>query len=230
MANNLLASESYRNKPFTVAVEGNIGCGKTTFLNYFNRHANICVLSEPVELWRNCRGHNLLGHMYNNPKEWSFTFQSYVQLTMVKNHMKSTNCPVKLMERSIYSARYCFVEKLHHDGFLSKASANVIDEWFQWLTKNAPIYVDLIIYLRSTPEIVYDRMVKRNRAEEKSIPLEYLKELHELHEAWLYHKTLFHCPAPVLTINANLDMSSMEEEYEKCETHILQKRALLPSV
>lgn len=48
------------NKPFTVIVEGNIGSGKTTFLNYFNKKDNVCVLAEPVDMWRNCNGHNLL--------------------------------------------------------------------------------------------------------------------------------------------------------------------------
>lgn len=48
------------NRPFTVTVEGNIGSGKTTFLEYFKKYDNVCVLSEPIELWRNCNGHNLL--------------------------------------------------------------------------------------------------------------------------------------------------------------------------
>jgi hypothetical protein len=46
-------------QPFTVFVEGNIGSGKTTFLNHFAR-ADVDLLSEPVEMWRNVGGHNLL--------------------------------------------------------------------------------------------------------------------------------------------------------------------------
>lgn len=48
------------NRPFTVTVEGNIGSGKTTFLEYFKKYENVCVLAEPIEMWRNCNGHNLL--------------------------------------------------------------------------------------------------------------------------------------------------------------------------
>lgn len=111
------------NRPFTVIVEGNIGSGKTTFLEYFNKYKNVCVLAEPIEMWRNCNGHNLLvsyilllitfrelaalqGHLYEDPKKWCFSFQSYVQLTMLQQHLKPTNCPIKLMERSIFSAKY----------------------------------------------------------------------------------------------------------------------------
>lgn len=47
-------------RPFTVCVEGNIGSGKTTFLSHFKKFDNITVLEEPVELWRDVSGTNLL--------------------------------------------------------------------------------------------------------------------------------------------------------------------------
>lgn len=47
-------------RPFTVCVEGNIGSGKTTFLSHFKKFDNITVLEEPVELWRDVSGANLL--------------------------------------------------------------------------------------------------------------------------------------------------------------------------
>ena len=55
-------------KPFTVVVEGNIGCGKTTFLDHFSKHSErVEVLTEPVERWRDVNGHNLLQLMYEDP-------------------------------------------------------------------------------------------------------------------------------------------------------------------
>lgn len=65
-------------------------------------------------------------------------------------------------------------------------------------------------------------MMMRNRAEEKSVSLEYLQALHQIHEDWLYHKTLFDIPAPVVVLDANLDKSVIQEEYLKCEPHILK--------
>ena len=49
-----------KTKPFTVVIEGNIGSGKTTVLNYFNKFHEVEVLQEPVDKWRNVQGHNLL--------------------------------------------------------------------------------------------------------------------------------------------------------------------------
>ncbi|XP_018566581.1 deoxynucleoside kinase-like [Anoplophora glabripennis] len=207
-------------RPFTVLVEGNIGSGKTTFLNYFDRHQNVSVLAEPIELWRNCDGHNLLGLMYEDSQKWSFTFQSYVQLTMLQHHCHRSSHPIKLMERSVYSAKYCFVEKMRRDNILSEASAAVIDEHFQWLINNPNTAADLIVYLRTSPEIAYERIIERSRVEEKFISIDYLRELHNIHEEWLFYKNLHYCPAPVIVLNADLDKSSIEEEYQKCHYHI----------
>ena len=67
----------------------------------------------------------------------------------------------------------------------------VLSEWFNFLV-SCPLMnfkVDQIIYLRTDPEVVYERIKNRNRSEENTIPLQYLKELHKLHEEWLVHQT-----------------------------------------
>ena len=55
----------------------------------------------------------------------------------------------------------------------------------------------LLVYLRTTPEVVYERMKVRGRSEEDSVSLDYLKQLHDLHEDWLIHGRK-HRPAPVI--------------------------------
>lgn len=76
--------------------------------------------------------------MYSDPEKWAFPFQSYVQLTMLQNHLELLNIPttndvnnensenvnknranaetffINIMERSLFSARYCFVENLYN--------------------------------------------------------------------------------------------------------------------
>lgn len=210
-------------RPFTVLIEGNIGCGKTTFLNHFKKFEDVCVLTEPIQMWRDCRGHNLLNLMYQDTNNWSFPFQSYVILTMLQMHSLKIDKPIKLMERSMYSARYCFIEKMTKDGKMLPAASAVLDEWFTWLDSNTDIPVDLIVYLRSSPDVAYERIKTRNRSEETSIPFDYIKELHKYHEDWLYYNTSFSLPAPVLTLNADLDISTIKDEYDKFEPCILNK-------
>lgn len=54
-------------RPFTVCVEGNIGSGKSTFLEHFRQFPCVAVLEEPVQSWRDLRGHNMLQQMYEDP-------------------------------------------------------------------------------------------------------------------------------------------------------------------
>ena len=51
--------------------------------------------------------------MYENPHRWGYLMQSYVLLTMMKLHHKPQDLPIAIMERSVFSARHCFVENLH---------------------------------------------------------------------------------------------------------------------
>ncbi len=89
-------------KPYTIVVEGNIGSGKTTFLEKFrDRSSYVEIFSEPVDKWRDVHGHNLLDMLYSDPARWSLLFQTYVQLTMLQQHSRATDKPVKLMERSL---------------------------------------------------------------------------------------------------------------------------------
>lgn len=140
---------------------------------------------------------------------------------MLRQHQKKVPQPVKLMERSVYSARYCFVEKMSRDGLMPEPSVAVLDKWFEYITQLPDTGLDLIVYLRTTPEVAYDRILKRNRSEEKTVPFEYIKALHDIHEDWLYNKTLHERPAKVLCLNGDLDRSVILEEYEKYVPHIL---------
>lgn len=207
--------------PFTVLVEGNIGSGKTTFLKHFEKFNDVCLLTEPVEQWRNLHGVNLLDLMYKDPERFAMPFQNYVTLTMLKLHIKQTEKPVKLMERSMYSARYCFVEKMLASGMLHEGMYHVLQEWYEFIHDFHSIPCDLIVYLRTSPEVAYKRIKQRARDEESCVPFEYLKDLHDLHENWLVHGK-FDVPAQVFEINADLGMESIVSEYRRSENSILK--------
>lgn len=53
------------------------------------------------------------GMLYADPHRWGFTFQANAQMSIAKLHAQPAKAPIKVMERSIYSARYCFVENLY---------------------------------------------------------------------------------------------------------------------
>lgn len=59
-----------------------------------------------------------------------------------------------------------------------------------------------IVYLRAKPEICLERIKTRNRPEEQSITLDYLKQLHDRHEEWLLSQNQTSI-TPVLVIDAD---------------------------
>ena len=81
---------------------------------------------------------------------WSLTFQTYVQLTMLQNHTLPTDKPVKLMERSLHSAKYCFAENLRRTGKMPESEYLVLTRWFDFMlqSEDLDLTVDLIVYLK----------------------------------------------------------------------------------
>ncbi|CAH1772762.1 unnamed protein product [Owenia fusiformis] len=209
------------NKKFTVSVEGNIGSGKSTFLNHFQDSKNVEVILEPIHMWKSVRGHNTLELMYKDAHRWSLTFQSYVQLTMLQVHCKKHTKPVKLIERSIYSSKYCFVENLYKSGNMPPVDYAVLSEWFDWCKSTQNLDLDLIVYLQASPETCMERIKLRNRSEECNVPLEYLESLHELHEDWLVGSGEFKPPCPVLVLDADQDLSILQNTFEERRSEIL---------
>jgi len=69
--------------------------------------------------------------------------------------------------------------------------------------------------------VVYQRMQARGRKEEDSVSLDYLRQIHEIHDDWLYRKTLFSLPAPVMIIDGNKSLEEMIPQFEKCKDRIL---------
>ena len=59
-------------KPFVVTIEGNIGSGKSTMLEFYRSLEEVQLHPEPVDKWTNLNGQNLLQKLYEDPKRWSF--------------------------------------------------------------------------------------------------------------------------------------------------------------
>lgn len=66
-------------------------------------------------------------------------------LTLLQNHKTKITKPIKLMERSIYSSRYCFIEKMKREKLISDISYWVLDKYFLWMKESNYAPIDLFI-------------------------------------------------------------------------------------
>jgi len=222
------ASASGGQRPYTIVVEGNIGSGKTTFLQPFTQYNQVEVVEEPVARWRNLDTgngqQNLLELMYEDPARWSLLFQTYVQLTMIQQHTRPATKPIRIMERSL--ARYCFVENLYSRGKMTDAEYAVLSQWFNFLVTcpQLDLKIDHIVYLRTDPEIAHERIRRRSRKEEHLIPFDYLTDLHNLHEDWLMKRSKFQpLPCEVTVIDANQELEVLQSKFQSLKDKLIRQ-------
>lgn len=197
-------------------IEGNIGAGKSTFLKIVREYLNVQVVFEPHERWQNVGGHNLLNHFYKDMKRWAYTFQSYAFISRVQTQAQEAlkmQEPVQIVERSVFSDRYCFARNCYELGFMSELEWKLYQEWFSWLITVLPL-PHAFIYLRTDPSTCYNRIQKRSRSEEELIDKAYLTKLHHCHEAWLIEKkevSELVRTIPVLTLECSADFEHNQE-------------------
>lgn len=185
-------------------IEGNIGCGKTTLITNLKFEENVEVIEEPVDEWKNQKdehGKNILGLFYEDSKRYAYLFQTLV----FKSRLISLEIPqtkrIRFSERSIWTDKNIFTKNCYELGFLSKIEKDIYDYWFHWLESKIRRMPDGIFYLRAPAEVCHTRMKKRDRAEETSVPLEYLQSIHKKHEEWLNNGNSFYQGIPIYIID-----------------------------
>lgn len=189
-------SRVQRKKRLTFCVEGNISVGKTTFLQ---RIANetlelrdlVEIVPEPINKWQDVGPDhfNILDAFYAEPQRYAYTFQNYVFVTRVMQERESSSGikPLRLMERSVFSDRMVFVRAVHEANWMNEMEISIYDSWFDPVVSFLPgLIPDAFIYLRASPDTCHKRMSLRMRAEEGGVSLDYLRDLHEKHESWLF--------------------------------------------
>ena len=230
-----------------LSVEGNIGVGKSTFLEVLeaesvaaltyrenNRSYSppapmptpaspITFVPEPVETWQNIGGHNLLEQFYADPKSNSFIFQIAAVSTRVdllEKCSRSLRGPY-ILERSIVSDNI-FASNCHASGLMTDREYAVYTHSWAALAKRDATKVSGVIYLRASPDTCFARQQKRGRSEEKDIAPKYLVDLHDRHEE------TFGCTdgkmagttTPVLTIDAEQDFRPGTEGSRECALRV----------
>lgn len=156
-----------------ISICGNISCGKTTLLKKLNKELDYKIFLEPLDEWK-----EILNLFYQDQKRWAFTFGVQVLLSYAHgiNTIERT-----LYERSPIDCKYVFNQISYEDKNLTEEELNIFNDVYHKIGWKP----DIFIYLRTTPEVCFERMNKRNRDCEKNVSLEYLKKIHEKYEEFM---------------------------------------------
>jgi len=173
------------------SVDGNIGAGKTTFLEAVREKIpGVHVVLEPVGEWlrlKHSDGRSLLELFYADKKRWAYTFQNCAILTRLNATREAIAAlpadAIVLTERSVLTDRYVFAEMLRASGDLDSLEWELYCKWFDAFAAALPI--EGIIYLSTDFGTAAQRIVKRARSGEERMEAHYLIALHNQHKRWV---------------------------------------------
>ncbi len=169
-----------------IAVEGNIGAGKTTLAHLLSRHYSSRLILEAFA------ENPFLPKFYENPKQYAFPLELFFMAERYKQLKELVY--TKDLFQSVTISDYLFSKCLLF------AKTNLPEEEFHLYQKLFDIIYqqlvqpDLLIYLHSPVQQLQKNIRKRNRSYEQSIPDDYLFRLQETYTNYIKQhniKTLF---------------------------------------
>ena len=106
--------------PRIISIEGNIGSGKSTMVEYLKQNlqndSTICFLQEPVDIWNtitDSNNVNIIENYYKDQKKYAFQFQmmAYIsKISLLRETLK--NYKLLITERCIFTDSNVFKNAL----------------------------------------------------------------------------------------------------------------------
>ena len=155
-----------------ISIDGNIGCGKSTIIKLLKENLDDNLYGftqENISDWD-----EYLKEYYKDIKKNSLLFQMKVLLHHLSNKSQKKN--IDIHERSPLSCINIFGKHLYNSKFLGELDIKLMNNY----NKNYGWIPDIIIYIKTSPEIVKNRIDLRSRDGE-TIPISYLENINNLY-------------------------------------------------
>ena len=165
-----------------IAIAGNIGAGKTTLTKMLAKYYGWEPRFESVSF------NPYLEDYYGDIKRWAFCLETYFLKERFKDMMAVQKASHTIVQdRSIFEGVYMFVRNNYERGDLSERDFTTFMELFD-LMKSQMKMPDMIIYLRKSVPALIAQIQKRGRDYEQTMQIDYLKDLNEKYEDFIFHK------------------------------------------
>lgn len=164
-----------------IAIAGNIGCGKTTLTNMLAHHYGWEARFEAVT------DNPYLEDYYKDIQRWSFALEVFFLKERFRDLLRIAEADHTIIQdRSIFEGVYVFTANNKAMGNLSERDFETYMELFEQMMHVAKM-PDLMIYLRASVPHLVANIQKRGRDYEQTIQLEYLQNLNERYEDFIFN-------------------------------------------
>lgn len=187
-----------------IAIAGNIGAGKTTLTKMLAKHYGWEPRFESV-------GFNpYLEDYYSDIRRWSFCLETYFLKERFKDMLAIAHSQNTIVQdRSIFEGVYVFVTNNYKRGDLSERDYENYMELFGHMKRMMQL-PDLMIYLRKSVPSLIAQIQKRGREYEKGMQIDYLKDLNERYEDFIFN----HYEGKVLVVESDgLDFENCPADF-----------------
>ena len=169
-------------KKMHIAIAGNIGSGKSTLTKMLAKHYGWEPRFEAVD------NNPYLEDYYRDIHRWSFNLEVYFLKERFRDLIAiSQTDHTIIQERTIFEGVYVFMANNKAMGHLSDRDYATYMELFEQMMSVVRL-PDLMIYLRASVPYLVGNIQQRGRDYEQSIQLEYLQNLNDRYDDFIYHK------------------------------------------
>jgi deoxyadenosine/deoxycytidine kinase len=150
-----------------ICVEGCIGVGKTTVATQLAK-----AINDAFVLFEDFDSHPFLSDFYDDSR---YTFETEINFLLIHYHqlLKTTHKQPKFLISDYFFDK----DKLFADAnILSDKEMAIFMELYTHLRSRLPL-PDVVICLYGSTDLIYNRILNRNRESEKNISYEYIEKI-----------------------------------------------------
>lgn len=193
-----------------IAIEGNIGAGKTTLARLIAEESGARLFQEEVD------DNPFLSKFYQDTRGFAFQAQIFFLLNRYRQQ-------TEIAQRDLFSdlavADYLFAKDSIFANVVLEDDELVLYNRLHSLLEGRITRPDLVLYLQASSEVLLERIRKRGRSFEKGVPVEYLDALNDAFNHFFFHYE----ESPLLIVNTDrLDFSVSRDHLEDLFTRITE--------
>jgi deoxyadenosine/deoxycytidine kinase len=173
-----------------IAIEGNIGAGKTTLARLLSEAVEASLFLEEVE------DNPFIEKFYEDQEVYAFQAQIFFLLNRYRQQMEITQ---QDLFTDLLIADYLFAKDRIYAHAVLGDEELVLYNRLHSLLEGKIMGPDLVIYLQASPEVLLHRIQKRGRSYERQITGDYLAALNEAFNHFFFHYE----DSPLLIINTD---------------------------